>query len=217
MTLTISDETFALEEYSVEDERKNIPTEIAGAKHHVTLDDLRLNEIWGATDGDLRVIKAFGEFLEGEAGYRAETFPSFLTGTEPYKAIIHRGTLGDGLGAKTLLAVIMEMDHIQRLNGFSEHTGSLVDGYDSGLHVFRRIAVPILVPDLGVYAGWTGYKLPEKVEQEKGHRKKESGVMRYTRDWIMDKLANDSQMSHLVESAETTAMKESIDTTKVLL
>lgn len=210
MTLTMAsdDETFAAEGYAGESGEKSVQLELAGARHHVTLDDLRLNEIWGATDDDLRVIKAFGKFLSGEAGYRAETFPGFLRGTEPYQAIIHRGTLGDGRGAKTLLAVIMEMDHIQKLSGNSEFIGSLGDGYDLGLHIFRRIAVPMLVPDLGIYAGWTGYQLPEEVEKERKHRKKESGIMEYTKNWIMDKLVNDYQMSHLVDKIEDQTLED---------
>jgi hypothetical protein len=211
------DEIFEPNEFAGEEEKNTPQTELDGAKHQITLDDLNLKEIWKADDNDLRVIRGLGKFLSGEAGYRAETFPDFLKGTEPYQAVIRRGTGGDGLNAKTLLAIIMELEHVQKLGNVAEHTGSLADGKDTGLNVLRRIVVPILVPDLGVYAGWKGYQLSNEIANENDCEKKEKKIMEYTRIWVMDKLADDGQMSYLVQALEDRTAQSSMPTDKVIL
>ena len=167
----------------------------------VSLADLHLNERWGADDNDLRLFKALGRFFAGEAGARANVFPGFVKSTEPYRALISRGTIGDGNKAKTLLAVIMELDKVEQLSA-AQFIGSLVDNADPGLEVVKMIIVPMLVEDLAIYACWQGYMLPASIENERVPAKKKQLIMDYTKNWILTKLGEDPYMTHYVERIE---------------
>ena len=176
-----------------------------GAKSGVAISDLRLNERWGADDNDLRLIKALGRYFSGEAGSRAHAFPGFVKGTEPYRALVSRGMVGDGRKAKTLLAIIMELDKVERLSS-AQYIGTLADNTDPGLEVIKTIIVPMLVEDLAIYAGWVGYILPDSVMYELDLAKKKSGIMNYTKNWILEQIAADVYMATYLEKIEDEAL-----------
>jgi len=179
----------------------------AMAAHSLSLGDLKLNEKWGADDNDLRVFRLLGKFLSGEAGYRVQTFPGFVRGCEQYRAVVQRGSIGNGLKAKTLLAVIMELEHVERLTP-SQYVGSMAESKELGLEVLKTLVVPLLVEDLSRYAGWSGYEVPAFVENEHDHEKRKTLLMQYTKDWIMMNLAEDPHMMHYVQAIEDNALAE---------
>lgn len=186
---------------------RGVPQELEGIVHDKRLSDINLSERWGADSRDIGVIRSLVKYLSGGDGSRLENQPAGIKGKEQYRNLITRGTNGDGRVAKTLLAIIMELRDVKELDGTNEHIGSLVQE-DGGLELMKRLVVPLLVEDLAIYAGWTGYTIPRKVQMEVNPTKKREGVMNYTADWIMEKMSKDYDMKHRVEAIENAELRD---------
>ena len=160
-----------------------------------SLEDLALSERWGADDEALRLFKKLCKEFGGKESDAYFQFPGSFRGTELHKAIMQKAS--SSVAAKTLLAIVMELQHVDRI-GPTTGMGGLAE-VDHAIELIRGIAAPILTEDLSVYAGWKGYHVPAEFELEPDYVKRSNKVMKYTADWIFEKLADDPDMQHYVE------------------
>jgi hypothetical protein len=166
-----------------------------------------LTDKWGADGTDFRLIENLARYLSSDKGNdKTQRFPGSVCDTAEYKDIMKRGDYEDGRKAKTLLAIISEFGELEGLTS-SQGMGSLSGG-DLGLSTMIEYVIPILVPALAVKTGYTGYSLPENIEKIKNHEQKLKGITEYTTNWIIDKMGDDPEVSHLVERQEDDLLLE---------
>jgi len=175
-----------------------------GVRAKKTFADMQqeLTDKWGADGTDFRLFENLAKYLSGNKGSdMVQKFPASVRDIPEYKGIIQKATYEDGRKAKTLLAIMSEFGEIEGLTS-SQETGSLSEGTDLGLVTMIEYVVPILVQDLSVYTGYKGYHLPENIARIKNPERRMGEIMTYTKNWVVEKMGDDPQVSHLVENQE---------------